>query len=191
MLRYAITNGGSAEEGIAWMERTRRWLDEGVELIQIREKTLSTRALCGLTRHVMALPNPHGAKILVNDRTDIAIACGAHGVHLRDHSIDPLRIRRFSPDGFLIGVSCHERAAVESAEGADFLVVAPIFKPSSKTDLRATLGLQGLSEFTSATKIPVFALGGVSRQNAQACIDAGAAGVAGITLFYSEANTFE
>ena len=177
MIRYAITNGGAPLDDI------RRWLDAGIELIQIREKHLSIRDLTELTRAALALPNPHVSKILVNDRADVAIACGAAGVHLRDGSVSPRQLRAILPRHFFIAVSCHDMAGVEAADSADYIVVAPVFHPVSKDDARATIGLDGLKRFVKSTEVPVLALGGITEANAPYCIAAGAAGVAGISLF--------
>ena len=177
MIRYAITNGGAPLDDIE------RWLDAGIQLIQIREKHLSIRNLAELTRAALALPNPHGSKILINDRSDVAIACNAHGVHLRDGSIHPQLLRAILPRHFFVAVSCHDMAGVEAADSADYIVVSPVFRPLSKDDTRPTLGLDGLKRFVKSTDVPVLALGGITQANAPDCIAAGAAGVAGIALF--------
>ncbi len=172
-LRYCITNRTPLAE-IA------RILLAGVELLQIREKHLSTRELSAHIGAVLRLDNPRGTKILVNDRADVALACGAHGVHLRSDSIAPTSLRTIAPPGFLIGVSCHSIADIEAAEGADFVVLAPIFDSPGKG---APLGLRYLAQAVHSTNIPVLALGGVSAERIPVCLRLGAAGVAGIRLF--------
>src|SRR5262249_13076863 len=101
MLRYCITGGGPV------MRTIERALADGVDWIQIREKDLPARELCDLVRGVLVLPNPRGVRILVNSRLDVALAAGAHGVHLPGDSVPAETIRGTVPPGFLIGVSTH------------------------------------------------------------------------------------
>lgn len=149
-------------------------------MLQIRERDLPPRELAELTRTLLRIPNPHGTKILVNDRADIAIACNAHGVHLRDRSVAPAK---FARPGFLITVSCHDLEAAGELDGADYVLLTPVFRPLSKTDRRPVLGTAAIQEFARRSPVPVLALGGVTNENYRACIDAGAAGIAGITYF--------
>jgi thiamine-phosphate pyrophosphorylase len=157
-------------------------LAAGVTWIQIREKDLSARALFELVDAARKLPNPHGSKILVNSRVDVALAAGADGAHLPTGSPAARVWRR---PGFLIGVSCHSVDDVRNAEkdGADYVVFGPVFAPLSKSTELEPRGLEGLKRATKAVKIPVLALGGVTRENSDLCISAGAAGVAGISLY--------
>jgi len=159
-----------------------RNLAAGIEWIQIREKDLSARALFELVEAALSLPNPHNSKILVNSRADVAVAAVAAGVHLPSGS-PPARVWR--RPGFLVGVSCHSVEEVRNAEseGADYVVFGPVFPPLSKAARAEPRGLEGLRRATAAVKIPVLALGGVTRENSDACISAGAAGIAGITIF--------
>ncbi len=154
----------------------------GATMIQVRAKTIGARELARLTRRVIEAAR--GVPVLVNTRLDIALASGAQGVHLPAHSLAPSRLRPMVPPGFLIGVSCHsvEEVARAAAEGADFVVFGPVFATRSHPHA-VPAGIDGLAAAVRAAAIRVYALGGVTEANAPLCIEAGAAGVAGISLF--------
>ena len=171
MKRYCITDS---------LEVAARAAREGVDLIQIRAKELSGRALTELVKSAVAVA---GRRVLVNTRTDVALACGAGGVHLPAHSIAPSTIRAITPPGLLIGVSCHTIEELQAAEreGADFAVFGPVF--ASLTKALTPIGIDAFRTAAQSVRLPVYALGGVTAENAELCIAAGAAGVAGISLF--------
>jgi thiamine-phosphate pyrophosphorylase len=170
--RYCITDS---------LEVAARAARNDVEMIQIRAKELSARAQAELVRRAVALRK---SRILVNTRLDIALANGAHGVHLPAGSVAPHLIRPIVPRGFLIGVSCHTIGELHAAdrEGADFAVFGPIFPTASKSG--PPLGIDKLREAVAiVSRLPIYALGGITKSNAPLCIEAGAAGIAGISLF--------
>jgi thiamine-phosphate pyrophosphorylase len=171
MTRYCISDS---------LEVAGRAARDGVEMIQIRAKELSARALSDLVKDAVAL---RASKILVNTRTDVALACCAQGVHLPSGSLAPSTIRRIAPAGFLIGVSCHTVDELRAAEneGADFAVFGPVFASTTKSV--SPIGLEALRRATASVRLPVYALGGVTAANAPQCIQAGAAGISGISFF--------
>jgi len=182
MLRCYITDRHHTPSLLDCITRN---LAGGVDWIQIREKDLSARELFELVKKALALPNPLGSKILVNGRMDVALATGAHGLHLPAGSVPADRWRAIAPAEFLIGVSCHSVDEVHEAAntGADYVLYGPVFAPLSKTSDLSPRGIDGLREAARAARIPVLALGGITNENAAECIAAGAAGIAGISLF--------
>jgi thiamine-phosphate pyrophosphorylase len=174
----------------------------GVDLIQLREKDLCTRELESLAHEAAVLIAKLRTEnwelrtaLLINSRTDVALAVGADGVHLPSDDVSPSEmamawtkcsawmLRAAQPNLPYIGVSCHSPTEVSqaAAEGADFAVFAPVFEKKDAPNTQPT-GLAVLKE-ACLVKIPVLALGGVTLSNAQSCLDAGAAGIAAIRLF--------
>lgn len=154
--------------------------DEGVSLIQIREKQLPARLLFELAADASAITRDTDTKLLVNDRADIALASRADGAHLPANSVPAGMLRRTFPDGFLIGTSVHslEELLEAKSSGADFVTYGPVFHTPGKGEAK---GLQELERVCSAAgDFPVIALGGVSVENYASVLKAGAAGLAAI-----------
>jgi thiamine-phosphate pyrophosphorylase len=156
----------------------------GVHLVQVRERDLEARELSRLVAACVEAVQGSPARIVVNDRIDVALAAGAHGVHLRGDSPSPRRVRRILPPGFLIGRSVHavEEAEGPEVDGADYLIFGPVFETASKPGVRPA-GLALLEAMVRSTSLPVLAVGGVTAGTAAAVGRTGAAGVAGIGLF--------
>ncbi len=172
----------------------------GVDWIQLREKDLPGGRLAAMTR--AALSRAARARIIVNDRPDVALAVGAGGVHLGGASLPAGEVLRglraaagrdAAPRDFLVGVSTHSLEAARAAEraGASYIFFGPVFATPSKEVYGAPQGLALLAEVCRAVNIPVLAIGGITSENAKDCLEAGAAGIAAIRLFQNAANLTE
>jgi thiamine-phosphate pyrophosphorylase len=157
----------------------------GVHLVQVRERDLDGGLLAGLVRRCVEAARGTAARIIVNDRVDVALAAGAHGVHLRGNSMPAARVRRMVPAGFLIGRSVHavqEAARVDSDGGVDYLIFGTVFPTSAKPGTQPA-GVGELADVVAAARVPVLAVGGITVDTAAAAAQSGAAGVAAIGLF--------
>lgn len=186
LLLYYITGRAEFSGDLAvLLDRIAAAAHAGVDYIQLREKDLSARALESFARAARQCVEGTRTKLLINSRTDVAIAAGAHGVHLPANDLSPADARRiFTSAGIaqpVIATSCHtvDEVGRAHAEGADFVVFGPVFEKGGK----AGVGLERLRAACSAAPLPVLALGGVTTGNAAECLRAGAAGLAGIRLF--------
>ncbi len=157
-------------------------------MVQIREPDLATRELYWLTRSIAEIARNYQASVLINDRADIAAACGV-GVHLTTRSMRTGVVRKTFGDELLIGASTHSLAEAKDAEegGANFIVFGPVYETASKKIYGQPVGVQALQEVAGKLKIPVVALGGIKLGNYRETQAAGAAGCAAISLF-SEAG---
>jgi thiamine-phosphate pyrophosphorylase len=185
LLFYYITDriqfsGDKRTRRLKLIDKVNEAAQAGVDFIQLREKDLPTRELELVACDALHAILNTKTRLLLNSRSDIALACQAHGVHLRAHDIsvkDARLITKRIPE-WLVFVSCHSAAEVQRAAGADMAIFAPVFEkggsqPAGLESLRAACQLG----------IPVLALGGITIANAQSCARAGAAGIAGIRLF--------
>ena len=171
------------------LDQARRAIAHRIEFIQIREPDLAAADLATLVADFVALARSStsalsaGIRIVVNDRIDVALACGADGVHLRADSPPPDVVRAIVPPGFVIGRSIHRVDDVKRSAGADYLIAGTVFPSQSKPAAEKLLGVEGLRAIVAATTIPVLAIGGVSADNISAIVSTGAAGIAAIGLF--------
>lgn len=158
-------------------------LDAGLRAVQLREKDLGGRGLHALASALRAATWDRGARLIVNDRLDVAMATGADGVQRTQASLPVSALRRTSPPGFLIGASVHSDAeALEAVfQGADFLLFGPVYDTPSKRGYGPPRGLDALGRVAAAAAVPVFAVGGVTPSRVPDVLAAGARGVAVIS----------
>ncbi len=161
-----------------------------VDIVQVRERDLETDVLASLVCAVIDATRGSRTRVVVNDRLDVAIGCGAAGVHLRSDSVTPTAARSIAPPGFIIGQSVHRLdEAVEAAPHADYLIAGTVFATPSKASSGGLLGTEGLAAIARAVHIPVLAIGGVTLATARDVASCGVAGIAGIGLFLPQAMT--
>ena len=175
---------------VAFEAARRRLLDQvrwaikaHIDLIQLRERDLEAAGLAALGGDLVRLSRGSGTRVVVNDRIDVALACGADGVHLRHDSVPAKAVRAMAPEGFLVGRSVHGLADAERAGPVDYLIAGTVFRTPSKSAATPILGLDGLAEIVQGVAVPVLAIGGIGREQLDEVAATGAAGVAGIGLF--------
>ncbi len=190
-IKYLITKGNLTKENYSkelakTLHSIESATENGISLIQIREKKLPAKFVFELVQKALEIAKTSRAKILVNDRFDLALAAKADGVHLTSNSIPTSLIRRHTPKGFIIGVSTHsfDKAEEANKDGADFITYSPIFPTDSKILYGEPKGLNKLKEICEKLRpFPVIALGGINANNYEATIECGASGFAGIRFF--------
>jgi thiamine-phosphate pyrophosphorylase len=158
----------------------------GVDLIQVRERDLTARDLAAMVRRCVKAVEGSRSKVLVNDRADVALAAGAHGVHLRSDSVSAARVRSILPAGAIIGRSVHgvdEAMAAAREGGVDYLIFGTLFESPSKDTGHRLATPAELAAAARAVDVKVLAIGGMSVERAPRVRSAGAAGIAGIGLF--------
>lgn len=200
MVRCAITDGlasgfVNATQIDRLQNQVRHWAAEGIDIIQIREKHLEAGALFALAEAAMQVLREMQSqtKLLINARADVAVAAGAHGVHLTGHhdELTPQQVRSLFAQARLpspvVSVSCHTPTDIARARhhGANYILFGPVFEKRVHGELiTAGVGLEALALACAiAESVPVLALGGVTPENAGLCVSAGAAGIAGIRSF--------
>jgi thiamine-phosphate pyrophosphorylase len=179
---YVITDRHQTG-GRPFLEVIEAALRGGVRAIQLREKDLTPRQLYPLAQDMRQLTQRYDARLLINDRLDVASAVHADGVHLTTTSLPTAVARQLLGSDRLIGVSTHSVAEAQAAAqgGADFLVYGPVFYTPSKVPYGEPVGLEALRAARSAVTLPILAIGGVKPTNLEQVLAAGADGVAVIS----------
>jgi thiamine-phosphate diphosphorylase len=193
---FLVTSGGSrSENDEGWREAIRASTEgaaAGIDFVQLREPRLPDRALATLVRQVLRESHGSATSVVVNDRPDIALACGAAGVHLRANGLDPARVRSLLAGGMIVGRSVHSLAEAREAgvSGAvDYLFFGTVFPSASKPAGHAVQGTSALRTVCETVRVPVIAIGGISLENVREVAAAGAAGIAAIGLFTARGRT--
>lgn len=155
-------------------------LAAGAPCVQLRDKSATAADLLGQARRLREVCSKHGALFFVNDRADVALTCGADGVHLGPDDVPVAAIRSVAPEGFLIGYSTDDPDAARRAvsEGADYVGCGAVFATSNKADAGDVIGPEGLARVVEAVDVPVVGIGGVTPERVAAVAAAGAAGCA-------------
>lgn len=156
----------------------------GTALVQVREKDLGGRGLFELVVAVVEASHRLGARVVVNDRADVALAAGADGVHLPEVGLSVEDARRVLGPAALVGASVHDADGAAARAGADYLVAGPVWETPGKSPM----GVPAFTKLVNETRVPVFAIGGVEVARADAALDAGAHGVAVIRAIMAAAD---
>jgi thiamine-phosphate pyrophosphorylase len=160
----------------------------GVRAVQLREKGgLSSKELYETAYEMRRLTSRYGAKLIINDRVDIALAVDADGIHIGNQSLPIYKARRLLGERRLIGVSCHNQVQAITAQemGADFITFGPVFYTPSKAPYGAPVGVEKLRQVTEMLQIPVFALGGINLENCAEVVSCHVRGIALISAVLS------
>ena len=175
--------------GLSHAEQVRRLSEGGASLIQLREKSSQALQFYEHARAAMAIAAERDVRLIINDRVDVALAVGAHGVHLGQDDMPPEAARRLLGPEAIIGYSTHSVAqAVEALNlPIDYIAIGPIFQTATKSDTSPVLGLEGLRAVREAVgTVPLVAIGGITAANAPQIIEAGADSVAVISALLSD-----
>lgn len=170
------------------IEQTRELLAGGATAIQLRDKELSGRKLLETATEMARLCKEAGALFIVNDRLDIAILSGAHGLHIGQSDIPLAEAKKLSPPSFIIGVSAQtiEEARLAEKQGADYLGIGAVFPTSTKE--AEALGLTGTARVASATSLPSVAIGGINLENAAEIMKTGVSGLSLISAIVGNSD---
>jgi thiamine-phosphate pyrophosphorylase len=178
---YLVTDRAIARRPLP--EVVEECVDAGLRAVQLREKDLPVRDLLALAVSLRAVTRHRGARLVVNDRADVALAANADGVQRTHLSLPVEALRRIGPPPFVIGASVHapDEARQAAAGGADLVVFGPVYDTPSKRRYGAPQGLQALGRTVEAVDRPVIAIGGITPGRVREVLAAGASGVAVIS----------
>ncbi len=186
-LYYYITDRHQLPTGSinALSSTVRRVISRGVDFVQLREKDLADCDLLRLTQDAVKYACGTSCKILVNGRFDVAVAGGADGIHLPSTGLEVADLKPLLPRDFIVGVSVHSLLEARRAAkgGADYVLLGPVFLTPSKMRYGEPLGISRFRKICAALSLPVFGLGGIRPELIRSVMNAGASGIAGISLF--------
>ena len=176
---YLVTDRGSLA-GRDLLDVVGRAVAGGAKLVQLREKNACTREFVELARALAGLVRPLGARLVINDRVDVALACDADGVHVGQDDMRPADVRALIGPRRILGLSVtgQDEARAARGEPVDYLGAGPVFATATKKDAGAPQGIDGLARMIALAEVPVVAIGAVTAANAAAVMAAGAAGLA-------------
>jgi thiamine-phosphate pyrophosphorylase len=185
--------GREGSAALDWVvDLSARAAEAGVGIIQVRERGLDDRTLLRLVGRVVRAVEPSSARVVVNERVDVAIASGTHGVHLPADGVPAADARQLLAEGALVGRSIHsaaEAADVARVGRCDYLVFGTVYESGGKPAGHHVTGVEGLSAACAATRLPILAVGGITPDRFAEVAASGAAGFAAIGLFAEASST--
>lgn len=181
ILRLVAITDDAPERRATLIERTLAAVRGGATCVQLRLKNAPPREVVDVARALVAAVS---VPVIVNDRADIALAAGAAGVHVGDADLPVVAIRRFAPEGFVIGASLGSDRELENARDADYVGIGPLFSSGSKTDAGEAIGIEGFKRLAALCGLPAIAIGGITPERVPQIMAAGAAGVAAINAIF-------
>lgn len=185
MLLYAVTDRAWTGKQTLY-EQVEAALKGGVTCVQLREKELDETAFLQEAKELCALCRRYGVPFLVNDNVEIAIACGADGIHVGQEDLTAGEVRRRVGENMILGVSVHtvEEACQAVRDGADYLGLGAVFPTSTKTDVEQ-MSNETLRAICDAVDVPIVAIGGINRGNILRLAGSGVDGVALVSAIFS------
>jgi thiamine-phosphate pyrophosphorylase len=185
ILRLVAITDDAIEHRAGLVERASAAVRGGATCVQLRLKNAGTREVIEIARALVAAVS---VPVIVNDRADIALAAGAAGVHVGPADLPVVAIRRFAPNGFVIGASLGSDRELENAKDADYVGIGPLFSSPTKTDAGDAIGIAGFKRLSALCELPAIAIGGITAEVAPQVMEAGAAGVAAINAIFKGAD---